>query len=49
MVKINSDACTGCGGRINLCLAIAISMVNDMVVVNNDIAQSAKYALRYAL
>jgi len=36
MVKINSELCVACGGCIDLCPAIAISMVNDMIVVNND-------------
>jgi ferredoxin len=46
VVKINSDVCTGCGGCIDLCPAIAISMVNDMVVVNNDICTECQICIK---
>ena len=37
MVKIDVDKCERCGGCIDLCPAIAIRMINDVVTVNNDI------------
>ena len=46
MVKINSDLCVACGGCIDLCPAIAISMVNDMVVVNNDTCTDCKICIK---
>ena len=46
MVKINSDLCVACGGCIDLCPAIAISMVDDMVVVNNDTCTECKICIK---
>jgi Na+-translocating ferredoxin:NAD+ oxidoreductase RNF subunit RnfB len=37
MTKIDIKKCTGCGGCINLCPAIAISMINDVVTVNEEL------------
>jgi len=36
VIKINDEVCTGCGGCIDLCPVIAISMINDKAVVNNE-------------
>jgi NAD-dependent dihydropyrimidine dehydrogenase PreA subunit len=30
MVSIDNEKCLGCGGCIDLCPAIAISMINDV-------------------
>jgi ferredoxin len=46
MVKINSDVCTGCGGCIDLCPAIALSMVDDKVQVDNDICTECKICVK---
>jgi len=37
MVAIDKEKCTGCGGCIDLCSEIAISLVNDVAVVNNEL------------
>jgi len=37
MIKIDTEKCTGCGGCIDLCPEIAISMINDVVTVNDEI------------
>jgi flavin-dependent dehydrogenase len=36
MVQIDNTKCTGCGGCIDLCSEIAISMINDVVTVNEE-------------
>ena len=36
MVRINEEKCTSCGGCIDLCPVIAISMIHDTVSVNAD-------------
>lgn len=36
MVKIDTTKCTGCGGCIDLCPIIAISMINDVVAINDE-------------
>jgi electron transfer flavoprotein alpha subunit len=36
MVEIDSDVCTGCGGCIDICPVIAISMINDVVTVDPE-------------
>ena len=36
MIKINRDVCTGCGGCIDLCPVMAISMVDDKPLVDNE-------------
>ena len=46
MVKIETEVCTGCGGCIDLCPAIAISMVNDKAVVNNDICTECEICVK---
>ena len=46
MVKIDRDVCTGCGGCIDLCPAIALSMVDDKVQVDNDICTECKICVK---
>jgi NAD-dependent dihydropyrimidine dehydrogenase PreA subunit len=46
MVKIDTKKCTGCGGCIDLCPAIAISMINDVVTVNNDTCTDCKICVK---
>jgi len=36
MVTIDTSKCTGCGGCIDLCPVIAISMINDVETVDNE-------------
>ncbi len=37
MVKIDSDKCVACGGCIDLCPAIAISMIDDLVIIDDQL------------
>jgi len=37
MVEIDNNKCTGCAGCIDLCPEIAISMINDVVTINDEI------------
>jgi len=46
MVKIDTKKCTGCGGCIDICPAIAISMINDVVTVNNDTCTECKICIK---
>jgi ferredoxin hydrogenase large subunit len=46
VIKIKTEICTGCGGCIDLCPAIAISMVNDEVVVNSDLCNECKICVK---
>ena len=46
MVKIDTKKCTGCGGCIDLCPAIAISMINDVVIINNDTCTDCKICIK---
>jgi ferredoxin len=34
MVVIATEKCVGCGGCIDLCPSIAISMINDVVTID---------------
>jgi len=36
MVSIDSDLCTGCGGCIDMCPVIAVSMFNDVVSIDQE-------------
>ena len=46
MVKIDSSKCTVCGGCIDLCPAIAISMINDIVTVNDDLCTGCSICIK---
>ena len=37
MVRIDTEKCTRCSGCIDLCPAVAISMINDVVTVDGEI------------
>ena len=37
MIRINAEKCTRCGGCIDLCPSIAINMIDDIVIIDNDI------------
>ena len=34
MVVIDTEKCVGCGGCVDLCPSIAISMINDVVTID---------------
>ena len=42
MIRIDQDKCTGCGGCIDLCPVIAISMIDDSVLIDNDTCTECK-------
>ena len=46
MVKIDSNKCTGCGGCIDLCPEIAISMINDVVTVNEELCTGCNICIK---
>ena len=46
MIKIDQDKCTGCGGCIDLCPVIAISMIDDKVLIDNDICTGCKICVK---
>ncbi len=48
MVSIDTEKCLGCGGCIDLCPAIAISMINDIVPLTRISARSVVSVLRSA-
>jgi ferredoxin len=37
MFLINTEKCAGCGGCIDLCPSIAISMIQDVVTIDPEI------------
>ncbi len=46
MIKIKADACTGCGGCIDLCPSIAINMVNNKAVIDADLCTECKMCVK---
>ncbi len=46
MIKIDQDKCTGCGGCIDLCPVIAISMIDDTVLIDNDTCTECKICVK---
>ena len=46
MIRIDQDNCTGCGGCIDLCPVIAISMIDDRVLIDNDICTECKICVK---
>ena len=46
VIKIKDEVCTGCGGCIDLCPVIAISMINDKAVVNNETCTECKICVK---
>ncbi len=46
MIKINTDICTACGGCIDLCPTIAISMINDQVVIDPETCTECKICVK---
>jgi len=46
MVAVKNEICTGCGGCIDLCPVIALSMVNDKAMVDNEICTQCKICVK---
>jgi Fe-S-cluster-containing hydrogenase component 2 len=46
MVQIDNNKCTGCGGCIDLCPEIAISMINDVVTVNDELCTGCSTCIK---
>ena len=46
MIKIDLDKCVGCGGCIDLCPVIAISMVKDLAMIDNTLCVECKICVR---
>jgi ferredoxin len=46
MVKIDENKCTGCGGCIDLCPPIAVSLVNDAAVVNDEVCTNCGICIK---
>jgi len=46
MVTINTEKCVACGGCIDLCPAIAISMVDDVVIIDSEICTGCKICVK---
>ena len=46
MITINQEKCTGCGGCIDLCQSIAISMIQDVVTVDPETCTEGKICVK---
>lgn len=46
MVKIDENKCTGCGGCIDLCPPIAVSLVKDVAVVNDELCTNCDICIK---
>jgi indolepyruvate ferredoxin oxidoreductase alpha subunit len=46
MVRIDSEKCTRCGGCIDLCPALAISMINDVVTVDDGLCTGCQICVK---
>jgi NAD-dependent dihydropyrimidine dehydrogenase PreA subunit len=46
MITINTELCTGCGGCIDLCPAIAISMINDVVTIDPEVCTECNICVK---
>ncbi len=46
MIRIDQNKCTGCGGCIDLCPVIAISMIDDRVLIDNDTCTECKICVK---
>lgn len=46
MVEIDTNKCTGCGGCIDLCPTIAISMIDDVVTVNDELCTGCSICIK---
>ena len=46
MIAINTEKCTGCGGCIDLCPTIAISMIQDVVTIDQELYTECKICVK---
>jgi Fe-S-cluster-containing hydrogenase component 2 len=46
MVVIDAEKCVGCGGCVDLCPAIAISMINDVVTIDEDLCTECSICVK---
>jgi len=46
MIAINTEKCVSCGGCIDLCPTIAISMVDDVVTVDSGTCTECKICVK---
>ncbi len=46
MIRIDREKCVGCGGCIDLCPAIAISMINDVVTIDPALCTECKICVK---
>jgi len=46
MVTIDPAKCVGCGGCIDLCPAIAISMINDVVTIDHELCTECSICVK---
>ncbi len=46
MVEIDEKKCTGCGGCIDLCPPIAVSLVKDVAVVNDELCTKCDICIK---
>ena len=46
MVVIDTEKCVGCGGCVDLCPAIAISMINDVVTIDEDLCTECSICVK---
>jgi NAD-dependent dihydropyrimidine dehydrogenase PreA subunit len=46
MVVIDTEKCVGCGGCIDLCPTIAISMINDVVTIDAELCTECSICIK---
>jgi ferredoxin len=46
MITIDTKRCTGCGGCIDLCPSIAISMIKDVVTIDAEVCTECKICVK---
>ena len=46
MVKIDENKCTACGGCIDLCPPIAVSLVKDVAVINDELCTKCDICIK---
>jgi NAD-dependent dihydropyrimidine dehydrogenase PreA subunit len=46
MIAISTEKCVSCGGCIDLCPAIAISMVDDVVTIDSETCTECKICVK---
>jgi ferredoxin len=46
MVKIDENKCTACGGCIDLCPPIAVGLVKDVAVINDELCTNCDICIK---